>query len=250
MLLNDNCIRSDRMLGVYATLTSLPVFVDPRKHPYVHPYKGRYLLSPGNYSHVCGITGLLADANFISVSAIRQTIVNIFDKHQATIQRDRSLSSLTISYHSVSELKIVKNISKSMYISTPAAKTFNRHFYILSQKPRDLSVNSYIHYVSLDYQLISEKQIISFGIVILNIYNYDISCNSFFFNTHCEEGRMHTSSLSSSHSVKQDLAFFGFNGCLTLQLFFSTFQLLPSDSIRTISASRVHYSIFRILPPN
>lgn len=83
MLLDDNCIRADKILGLHPLVSRL--FADP-KRPVVQTFtqavQPAIFFPPENYGRVSGIMRLLADGNSIDVCPISEAISYIFDEEQ------------------------------------------------------------------------------------------------------------------------------------------------------------------------
>lgn len=69
MLLDDNCIRADKILGLPPS--GFPfLFTEPKRpaaQTFVQTVQVAIFFPPGNYGRVSGITGLLADENSAGV---------------------------------------------------------------------------------------------------------------------------------------------------------------------------------------
>lgn len=96
MLLDDNCIRADKILGLHPPASRL--FTEPKRpaaQTFTQTVQAAIFFPPGNYDRVSGITGLLAHGNSTGVCPISRAVSYIFDEERlyearVTVVRSRS----------------------------------------------------------------------------------------------------------------------------------------------------------------
>lgn len=81
MLLDDNCIRADKILGLHPLASRL--FTEPKRpaaQTFAQTVEAAIFFPPWNYGRVSGITGLLAHGNFAGICSISKAVSYIFDE--------------------------------------------------------------------------------------------------------------------------------------------------------------------------